>query len=81
MIRGKWLSPATVIEVSVASYERERSCICMLVVSILPLPTIILSDFGHFRTVSYFCIMFHFINSVVNHYVVDAITDRIKLKK
>ena len=38
-------------------------------------------DFGHFRTVSYFCIMFHFINSVVNHYVVDAITDRIKLKK
>jgi len=28
--------------------------------------------------VSYFCIMFHFINSVVNHYFVYAITDWIK---
>jgi hypothetical protein len=37
-------------EVSVPSQESERSCICMLGVSILPLSMILIFDFGMWRT-------------------------------
>jgi hypothetical protein len=42
------------IEAPVLSQETERSCICVLVVPILPLSTIFLMDFGAVPTVWYF---------------------------
>jgi len=47
------------IEVPVPSQESERSCICVLGVSILPLSTILVLYFETVPTVWYF--IFHFI--------------------
>ena len=44
------LSPAHNIEVPVSSQESERSCICVSGVSILPLSTILLLNFGNVST-------------------------------
>jgi len=55
----------------VSSQEIERSCICVLVVSILPISTIFLFDFGNVPAVWYFLffILFPFtaIVSLFNH--------------
>jgi len=50
--------------VSVPSKESERSCINVLVVSILPLSTILKFDFGIDPTVWYFCFAFDDLMSV-----------------
>ena len=47
------------IEVPVPSQESEWSCICVLELSIFPLSTIFLLDFGTVPTVVFF--VFHFI--------------------
>jgi hypothetical protein len=44
-----------VIEVSVPSQERDRPCICVLEVSILPLPTILILEF---ESVLIVCLVF-----------------------
>jgi len=46
-------------EVPVPSQECERSCICVLGISIMPLSTIFLLDFGTVPTVLYFCFSFY----------------------
>ena len=48
------LTPPLFIEVSVPSQESERSCIFVLFVSILPLSTMFLFDFGVAPTVFFF---------------------------
>ena len=48
------LSPPRFIVVSAPSRESERSCICVLGVSILSLPNILIFDFGTVPTVWYF---------------------------
>lgn len=53
-------SPPIFIELSVSSHESQRSCICVLVVSILPLSAIFRLDFDTVPTVWYF-ISFYFI--------------------
>jgi hypothetical protein len=45
------LTPPLLIEVPVPSMESERACICVLGVSILPLSTILIFDFGFVPTV------------------------------
>ena len=42
------------------SQESERSCICVIRVSILPLSTILIFDFGTVRTDSMIFLFFHF---------------------
>ena len=49
------LAPPPFIEVPVPRQECEQSCICTLWVSILPLSTILLLDFGTVPTVWYYC--------------------------
>jgi hypothetical protein len=49
------------IEVHVPSQESERSCICVLGVSMLPLPTILIFDFGIDSTVWYFVFVFYYL--------------------
>jgi hypothetical protein len=51
--------------VSLPSKESERSCTYVLVVSILPLSTIFMFDFGIDPTVWYFCFAFDDLMSVV----------------
>ena len=52
------LTPPLFIEVSVPSQESERSCICVLGVSILLLSMIFILDFGLVATVWYFSFLF-----------------------
>ena len=58
------LTPPFCIEVPVLSQESERSCICVLRVSILPPCTIFLSDFGTVSIVWFFS--FHYTNSILH---------------
>jgi len=69
------LTPPLFIEVPLPSLKNERSCICVLEVSILPLFTIFLLDFRAVPTVWYFLLdfravltvwyfLFHFIASL-----------------
>jgi hypothetical protein len=51
------LTPPLFIEVFLPSQESEWSCICVLGVSILPLPTILIFDFRIVLTVWYFRIV------------------------
>ena len=53
------LKPPLFMELLVPRYDSERSCICVLEVSILPLSTILIFDFGNVPTVWYFCISFY----------------------
>ena len=55
------------IEVSVPSQESELSCVCVLGVSILPLSTIFLFDFGTVPTM-WFCFVFNFIGTPIPCY-------------
>jgi hypothetical protein len=50
------LSPPLFIEVSVPSQESERSCICVLHVSILPLSTIFILDLEMFQQCNICCL-------------------------
>jgi len=52
------LIPPLCIEVHVPSHKSDRSCICVLGVSILPFSTIILLGFGTVPTVWYFFVFF-----------------------
>ena len=47
------------MELLVPRQDSERSCICVLEVSILPLSTILIFDFGIVPRVWYFCISFY----------------------
>jgi hypothetical protein len=51
---GPNITPPLIIEVSLPSYECERSFICMLGVSMLPFSTILIVDFEQCR----FCLFF-----------------------
>jgi hypothetical protein len=51
------------MEVPVPIQEHERSCICVLGVSILPLSTILIFDFCN-RSESVVCFLLHFIDNV-----------------
>ena len=55
------LTPPLFIKVSVPIQESERSCICVLGESVLPLSTIFLLDFGNISTVWDFLFVFHLI--------------------
>jgi hypothetical protein len=57
------------IEVPVPSLEIERSCICVLGVSILSLSTILIFDLGISATVLYFVSFFHSITCYVYVYI------------
>ena len=57
------LAPPPFIEVPVPRQECERACICTLWVSILPLSTILILDFGTVPTVWYY-LVFHFIRTI-----------------
>ena len=57
------LTPLRFIEVPVPSQESERSCICVLRVSFLPLSTFFLLDFGTGLTMWYFLFFFFHFNS------------------
>ena len=52
------LTPPLFLEVPVTSHEREQSCICFLVVSILLLSAILIVVFGIVSTVWYFLLRF-----------------------
>ena len=52
------LRPSLFIEVPVPSQKSERSCICALVVSILPLSTILIFDFEIVPMARYFSFYF-----------------------
>ena len=58
-----WIPPR-LIEMPVPSQENGRSCVCVLGVSILPLSTILLEDFGTLSTPWYFVfvLLHYFIN-------------------
>ena len=56
------LMPPPFIEVPVPTQESDRSCICMLLVSNLPLSRIVVYDFVIDPTVWCFCFLLHFIS-------------------
>jgi hypothetical protein len=56
------LTPPLFIEMPVPSQESERSCNCLLGVSVVPLSTIFLLEFGTVPTVWYFFV-FRFIHN------------------
>ena len=45
----------------VPSQESARSCICVLGVSMLTVPTIVIFDFGVVPTLWYFCLLFYLV--------------------
>jgi hypothetical protein len=59
----KVLATPLFIEMPVPSPKSERSCICVLGLSILPLSTFLIFDFGSVPTVWYF-LFFYFITVV-----------------
>jgi hypothetical protein len=56
------LVPPHFIQMPVSSQDSERSCICVLVVPMMPLSTIILIDFGIVPTVWYFMFFILFLH-------------------
>jgi hypothetical protein len=54
----KVLTTPLFIEMPVPSQKSERSCICVLGLSILPLSTFLIFDFGSVPTVWYFFVFF-----------------------
>jgi hypothetical protein len=51
------LTPTILIEVSIPRQESEWSCICVIVVSVLPLSGILIFYFGIVPTVLYFLLL------------------------
>ena len=66
------LTPPLFIEVLVPRQESERSCICVLVISIFPLCTILIFYFGIVVTA---CFLFHFIYTFFRFYSWGQIKD------
>jgi hypothetical protein len=80
------LTPLLFIEVSVPSQISQRSCICVLEVSILPLSTILIFDFGIVPTVWYLLVSFYHIGvfgwyKFSGYYLCFGITQCVKREK
>ena len=65
------LTPLLFIEVPVPSKKSERSCICVLEVSIMPFSTIFLFDFGIVQTMCYFLFFISLFSNIILSFLFD----------